>query len=169
MLIVICGMVIGVVVGIVMALTDWVDFWEGVGYAFLGLLMGTLLGLLVWLPVNAIVDCCAEKTYYTVEDTDIYALQDNFATEGSFFLGSGHIDDELKYFYVKQTDVGYTVCNVDADKSYIQYTSDRCHVVKQSYTFNSQAARLFAVPSGERYIFYIPEGSIVNTYSIDLR
>jgi hypothetical protein len=119
-----------------------------------------MIGLIIMMPVSAIADCCADKTWHTVEDTDIYALQDNLTTEGSFFLGSGHIDDELKYFYVKETD---------ADDSYIRYTTDRCHIERQNYTFNNDFVAAIAIPMSDRYIFHIPDGSILNNYAVDLK
>lgn len=169
MLWIILGAVIGLVFGIKIAIDNYCDFWEGVGYAVMGIILGVAIGTMVMILSSIVTDCCAEKTYYTVQDTDIHALQDNLATEGNFFLGSGHVNEELKYFYVKETDAGYTICNIDADKAYIQYTSDRCHLVRQSYTYNNWFVSLIAIPFQDRYIFYIPEGSIVTNYSIDLK
>jgi hypothetical protein len=122
--------------------------------------------------VGDCLDLAAEYDVYIdeIEDTDIYALQDNITTEGSFFLGSGHIDDELKYFYVKETDIGYTVCNVDADQSYIRYTDDRCHIEKQTCAFTNEFVNWIAFPFNDtRYIFHIPDGSIMNNYVVDLK
>lgn len=169
MLWIILGAIIGLIIGIVLAKDDWCDFWEGVGYSFLGILLGAMIGLIITLFCSIFAECGAEKTWSTVEDTNIYALQDNLTTEGSFFLGSGHINDELKYFYVKETDVGYTVCNVDADNSYIRYTTDRCHIERQTYEFTNGFVKLIAIPMSDRYIFHIPDGSILNNYAVDLK
>ena len=169
MLWIIIGAIAGLVIGIAISSNEYFTFGEGFVTTLCTMVAGVLTGLIVFLLSSCIADCCAEKTYYTVEDTDIYALQDNMTTEGRFFLGSGHIDNELKYFYVKQTDVGYTISNVDVDNAYIQYTSDRCYVEKQQGKFNNWFVRLIAEPMDVRYIFHIPEGSIINNYSIDLR
>lgn len=168
MLWVILGLIIGLIAGIVTAKESWMDFGEGVFITVMITLLGAVIGCLVLICSSAIAECGADKTHYVVEDTEIYALQDNLATEGNFFLGSGHIDEELKYFYVKQTDLGYTVCNVDADRTYIQYTTGRCHVEKRSYTFNNWFVSLIAIPMKDQYIFYIPDGSIINNYAVDL-
>lgn len=142
-------------------------------YEVLGLVVPILLicigfGSICLVFTSAICDSVADKTYHITEDTEIYALRDNIVTEGDFFLGSGNIDGELNYFYVVQTDMGYTINHMDADNVYIQYTTDRCHLETYSYTFNSKFVRLIAAPMSERYIFYIPDGSIINNYSIDL-
>lgn len=145
------------------------SFWEILGWGFLTLICATGIAVVVTIISSSIAEVDADKTYHLSEDIEIYALQDNITTDGSFFLGSGHIDDELKYFYVEKTDLGYTIKNVDADQAYIQYTSDRCHIEKQSYTFNNWFVRLIAIPLNDRYVIYIPEGSIVNNYSVDLK
>lgn len=169
MLIILLGLIIGLIVGIVISINDYCDFWEGVGITVLVTILGVMISFFIMMPVSAIADSCADKTWSTVEDSDIYALQDNLTTEGSFFLGSGHINDELKYFYVKETDVGYTVCNVDADDSYIRYTTDRCHIERQTYEFTNGFVKLIACPMSDRYIFHIPDGSILNNYAVDLK
>lgn len=142
---------------------------ECIAMGFLVLIAAVIGSILLMMFSSAAAETCADKTYHVVEDIDIYALQDNITTDGSFFLGSGHIDDELKYFYVEKTELGYTVKNIDADQAYIQYTTDRCHIEKQSYTFDNWFVRLIAEPITDRYIIYIPEGSIVNNYSVDLK
>lgn len=169
MLIIFIGLIIGFIVGFVYSLNNCWSFWEGVGTTILITILGMAIGAVLMTFSSAIANSCADKTWTTVEDTDIYALQDNLTTEGSFFLGSGHINDELKYFYVKETDVGYTVCNVDADDSYIRYTTDRCHIERQTYEFTNGFVKLIALPMSDRYIFHIPDGSILNNYAIDLK
>ena len=169
MLIIVLGLIIGFIVGVIYALNNCYGFWEGFGTTILITIFGVLISCIIIMPVSAIADSCADKTWNTVEDVDIYALQDNLTTEGSFFLGSGHIDNELKYFYVKETDVGYTVCNVDADDSYIRYTTDRCHIERQTYEFTNGFVKLIAFPISDRYIFHIPDGSIINNYAVDLK
>ena len=137
---------------------------------FMSFLGAMLVAFLLTLFSSAIAYSCADKTYSVAEDVEIYALQDNITTEGSFFLGSGHIDDELKYFYVEETDLGYTIKHVDADDTYIQYTDGRCHLEKHTYTYDGWFAQAVTMPLfGDRYVFYIPEGSVINNYSVDLK
>ena len=169
MLFIFLGLIIGFIAGLVYSLNNCWGFWEGAGTTILITILGIIISLFIMMPVSAIADSCVDKTWSTVEDVDIYALQDNLTTEGSFFLGSGHINDELKYFYVKETDVGYTVCNVDADDSYIRYTTDRCHIERQTYEFTNAFVAAIAIPMSDRYIFHIPDGSILNNYAVDLK
>lgn len=166
----ILALIVGVVFGIRVSVNNGNTFWEGVGKSILFIFLFSLIAMTGFMLSSTIADCCADRTYYTVEDVDVYALQDSVTTEGRFYLSSGHIDNELKYFYVKQSDVGYTIDNVDADKSYIRYTSDRCHIETQKYKFNNKFIQVIAAPmEPERHIIYIPDGSVINNYAIDLR
>ena len=148
----------------------WCWTWgEIIGYGSLAFLMSIICAFMVLVLSSAVAEVEAQKTYHIAEDVDIYALQDNVTTEGSFFLGSGNVDGEFNYFYVEKTELGYTVKDIDADQAYIQYTSDRCHIERQTYTFDNWFVNLIAVPLSDRYIIYIPEGSILNNYSVDLK
>lgn len=169
MLWIILGAIIGIVIGIYLTSDAWMELWERVIMTFLLALLCSTLGVLFAMFSGVFADICADKTYHVVEDIEIYALQDNITTEGSFFLGSGHVDDELKYFYVEETELGYVVNNVDADNAYIKYTTDRYHLERLSYTFDNWFVRLIAFPMNNRYVFYIPDGSIINNYTVDLK
>lgn len=143
----------------------WLD-WGDVTFA---LLAGFMIVVMVTLFSSAICDEVCDKTWYTSSDVEIYALQDNITTEGRFFLGTGQVDGNLKYFYVEDTEFGYTVRDVDADNTYIKNTDGKCHLETQSYEFDNWFVRLIAMPMRERRIFYIPEGSILQNYNIDLQ
>ena len=148
----------------------WCLSWgEIFGFGFIAFIVAMLCAFLLTTLSGAIADECAAKTYSVAEDVDIYALQDNITNGGSFFLGSGHVDNELKYFYVTETELGYTINSIDADDVYIKYTTDRCHVEKHTYTFDNWFVRCIAIPMTERYVFYIPEGSVINNYAVDLK
>ena len=147
---------------------DDYSWGEVVGLGFLSLIGSIMLALLLSIISGCIADTCADKTYSVAEDIEIYALRDNVTTEGKFFLGSGNVDGELKYFYVVETEFGYTVNDIDADNVYIKYTTGKCHLEKHTYTFDNSFVRSIAMPIGKRYVFYIPEGSVINDYAIDL-
>ena len=147
---------------------NWSDWGDVIMTFFGSLLSGFGILMIVLIISSAVCDATCDKTWYTYEDTKIYALQDNVSEEGRFFLGSGQVKGKLKYFYVEETDVGYTIRDVVSDNTYIQYTDGECHMEKQSYEFNHWFAKLIAVPLSSRQIFYIPEGSIVQNYTIDL-
>lgn len=162
-----------IVLSIIIIIHNIRYYYDGIGD---GIFMSGLIviAMLVgsFLPIiasSAIAEVEADKTYYLVDDTDIYALQDNVGSSGTFFLGSGRIEDKAKYFYVVETDFGYAIRDVDVDGSYIKYTDDRCHIETYSYEFTNPVVKWFAIPMNNRYIFYIPEGSIINNYNMDLK
>lgn len=143
--------------------------FEIFGWSVTWFIVSLLCSALACAVFSEIADSAASKTYFITEDVDIYAIQDNLTTEGNFFIGSGDVDDELKYFYVEKTEFGYSVTNVDADNTYIQYTTDRCHLERYTYTFDNWFVRLIAFPCSTRHVFYVPEGSIINNYTVDLK
>ena len=165
--------ILGVVGAIVYSIYQWADgyfdFGEAVLNAFLITALIFMVIVLVSMVSSYICDDICDKEWYVSEDTNIYALQDNVSAQGRFFLGSGHVDGKLKYFYVEETELGYAVRNVGADNTYIRYTNGECHMETLSYEFTNDFVRLIAVPVGVRYVFYIPEGSIVQNYTIDLQ
>ena len=133
-----------------------------------------LAGILVWLLIGALSLCGSEpvsKTPLEDEAIEIYALADGNLTEGhGSFLGSGHIDEELKYTFVKKDAFGYTVEQVDADACYVKYTDDIPRAVPIEERYNG----FIKFWTGDNvaksgYIFYLPEGSIIEQYNIDLK
>lgn len=161
--------VVGITVYTICDCDRWSDFSDVMLAFFSSAVLGFMILVLTILLSSGICHISCDKTWYTSSDVEIHALQDNITTEGSFFLGSGQVDGNLKYFYVEDTEFGYTIRDVDADNTYIKYTDGECHMETQSYEFDNWFVRLIAVPMTERRIFYIPEGSILQNYNIDLR
>jgi uncharacterized membrane protein len=149
--------------------TGYYDGGEFVVASLIVIMWAVALVILFVTISSAVCDATCDKTWYTYDDTKIYALQDDVLEQGRFFLGSGYIDSRLKYFYVEDTEIGYVIRNVNADNTYIQYTDGEYHMETQSYKFNHWLPKLIAIPFSARQIFYIPEGSIVQNYTIDLQ
>ena len=165
-------------VAIAVGLGIWYLYEELYGFDFGAAALITplcaLAGLLVWLLIGALAFATAEpssKTLLESEAIEIYALADGNLVEGhSSFLGNGHIDEELKYTFVKKDDFGYTVKQVDADTCYIKYTNSTPKAVPIEEHYNG----FIKFWTGDNvaktgYIFYLPEGSIIEQYNIDLK
>lgn len=133
-----------------------------------------LAGLLVWLMIGALTLAASTPTSMTpLEDEaiEIYALADGNLTEGhGSFLGSGHIDEELKYTFVKKDAFGYTVKQVDADVCYVKYTNGTPKAVPIEERYGGWVKFWTGDNVAKTgYIFYLPEGSIIEQYNIDLK
>lgn len=140
-------------------------------------LCAALVAMLIAIMVGGIASCCDAKIEQTNETrTELIALQDNFGTNGIYYLHRAYIDEELQYSYLYNVE-GKGICSgrVEADETYVNYIAEgeRPYLVKHEYNFANPIIRFI---SGDffgpfvDYSLYIPEGSITveNQYEIDL-
>ena len=134
------------------------------GIIFAGLL--ALLGMFL-AKINGVNK---EYNYNLEENIKIIALQDTSAIHGRKFILSGYIDEEMYYNYM--ADLGnnsYKMDRIKADDTTIRY-SDNPHI--ETYVsdgFKNEKDYAWCLPIDYRYsVIYIPEGSIINEYEIDL-
>lgn len=128
-------------------------------------------------------------TYGATQHIKIAALNLGGAASGSFFLGSGVIDQHAEYYYMENTDKGYQLQSTNADQNtYIKeiQSGDTPHLditdvnEKTKFTepevafwfdpitmFQSMTDNL--LPDGQMYTFYVPKGSVVQNYKVDLQ
>lgn len=140
---------------------------------FLGL-FGGVIGLIIVFPINMkftdrpLEDC---QITYSDEKIELIALKDNFQTEGATFLFSATIDDELKYTYVYETDMGITIESLKADECYIKYIDGNETPYIQKWVVSHPCKfmdKMFFL-SYDRYTIYLPEGSVIEeVYNIDI-
>ena len=126
--------------------------------------------------------CKTIEKIYTVETRQLVAVQDNVGIQGKFFLGCGEINSDVVYFvyYYKTADGIIKFDKILADQIEIieEDRSDgvmekrlktRRRVLKDKKFFS----RLFFIDIGAsitvHYRFYIPKGSVITNYRLDLR
>ena len=170
------GLILCIVIAIVAAV--WISYEMYYGFDAFGIVLMSLFfslaAFLIWLLVGAISLFGSEpvsKTPLEYEAIEIYALADGNLTEGhGSFLGSGHINEELKYTFVKKDAFGYTIEQVDADTCYVKYTNDTPRAVPVEERYDGWV-KFWTGESVAKtgYIFYLPEGSIIEQYNIDLK
>ena len=164
------GLIILLIIALVIAIYVGISSWDGGLDGVLTFLLGSLLAFLLWIIIGGI--CIANpvetKPHYD-QKIEVYALADAHLGEGNFYLGRGQIDEELTYTFVKKGEYGYTVEQVKAEKSYVEYTSEQPYAVPIIKKY-SGFTKFWCGDSEERigYIFYLPEGSITDGYNIDL-
>lgn len=151
------------------------------GDSFLeALFQGCLVGFLtfficIFLIMGTSAVACSDETNKKVgteETIEIVAIADGNHVSGALgFLGSGVIDDELKYTYMySRNGYGLTIEQVPADNSYIIYTNTVPKVTKKTYTFAKQSTCLWALPMwDDEYFFELPENSVILDYRVDLQ
>jgi len=140
----------------------------------LGTLMGIAVGVIVDVTIGSIIGRFLPTQYVITRTTPIVALNDNSATNGSFFLGCGKIGEKTVYKYVINTSHGKQVKELEEDKNYSIYIKeykDSPKIEYQSLDFINQKYYWFAFPPscGKQIVtFYVPECSVTNEFNIDL-
>lgn len=149
---------------------DWLDFFNVTVISFLVSIL--LVGCIPLYVVSAICTGCAEMDYKLTETIEITALNDNSAVSGHFYLGSGYVDEDMKYYFIEETEKGKHMDSVDADYSYIIESNNenpRIEVYSPEFK-NNKVLRWFATElAADEYRIYIPENSITTEFSVDLQ
>lgn len=101
---------------------------------------------------------------YAVEK--LVALNDNNMMNGRFYVRSGYIESDLWYQYIYESQSGgYKTNKIKADSATIFYDDDNYRVEWYERT----KRWLYWSETDICHKIYIPEGSLTNTYSIDLQ
>lgn len=139
---------------------------------WIALLIGSAAFVFITILISSAV-IYNNKTNYIYEKTnttEIVALNDSTGVSGRIgFLGSGYVSEDLYYYYMKNTSKGYKASKIRADATYVKYSEDP-HIEIYSVTgFKNKLYYLIGVPFTDcYYIAYVPEGSIIENYRIDL-
>lgn len=145
------------------SVAKWVMFiLLGVLLGFFGLLFGGLIAAGIgYFPAQNFTE---DKTISLV------ALQDNSTIYGSFFLGSGSINQEQKYFYMKKVGSGFKQDSISADDVIVFEDDSEPRLVTYESDFVNPWWFIIGLPSQSKDSeIHIPEGSILKDYKIDLQ
>lgn len=175
--------IVGIIIGLYKCGWDDLDnFFNNIGRAFVGFFVGGFVGILVGALLALLVGTIL-KNYHPediVENVEgveyISTLQDNYGVSGSFFLGSGSIDGEMKYaYYVSDTVqtspkivVDYSLELIDTDIVTVRFINDSTiipHIAKIRKNYYSN----WAMWSNIYRVIYVPKGTIRNEFKLDAR
>jgi hypothetical protein len=106
---------------------------------------------------------------YKETTTPIVALEDNISSGGTFFLGTGSTKNSIRYYYMIKTERGYKLQDVSASEAYIKYDAEPRIVIGNGCGFKHWYNYIWALPVHTHYTIYVPEGTILNNYNIDLK
>ena len=170
---------IGIIGGFLFGLINDGDLCLG----FLGSVAGFLFAVLISMIVcGLIIPFAADAVGAThsiekVEVTPLYALKDNSNLSGTFFLGSGSVNETDYYYYiVREEGKGYCVQKKAINNyTYLDYlSSEDCEYDEPCLAYyydewDNKILRFFAWSPANWHTFYVPEGSIIeNYYEVDL-
>lgn len=143
--------------------------FDDIGLTCALMLLGLLLGGMIGMGLSCILptELTEQKSVVTIE-----CLQDNNGIKGRMYLGSGYINSEMKYCFYYNYRGGYKLCQLSPDNVLIKYSKEkpRCEtytVVKSKAWYNkfSQSCS----EGRERFVIYVPKGSVQNNYSLDAK
>lgn len=140
---------------------------------FVGPIIGFFIGAMVMATGNFILSTLPEDTR-VIEicgDENLIALKDNFQVNGTAFIFTSVVDENLKYSFLYETDMGIKSYSVNADNSYIKYinANETPHVQHWKEVSANKLFNWLFMPGASHWTFYLPEGSVIeNTYEVDL-
>ena len=110
-----------------------------------------------------------DEITYTETVTPIVALEDGHSSDDVFFLGSGCINDNLYYYYVTEDSRGYMVKKIKTSEAYVRYDETPRIETLTGRGFKHWYNYIWALPSKTFTTIYVPEGTILNNFNIDLK
>lgn len=165
--------IVCLIICVILEYRNWGSWGGWMGALGTGTLWAILLSMIICGAAALISDFGIPRNG-PVEVTDtieLVAMKDNLGVEGYHNLFSGHVDDELKYFYVYEDEKGRTTGSVRADNSYIKYIdADETPYMEKCQRGNkSEFINVVFLSYETYYVFYLPEGSVIaDYYQVDL-
>lgn len=125
--------------------------------------------VMLTLCVSGVVSGSSASVRVIVDEQAIYSLSDTSVSEGGFLLGSGYVDEELKYRYFVKSGSGLKFNEVSADSVVIAF-DDEPRLVKYENKFKNKALSnwFWCLKSSEK-VLYIPENTVFSDINIDLK
>ncbi len=125
------------------------------------------IGSLLSIPVMLMLPM---EMYKEKSVLQIASMKDNMGMNGSFFLGSGQIKDEMKYVFYVEENGTYKLEMVKYDYAVIKYTTSKPRVIVYQNMPTEAFYNYFGFDSecfDKHYVFEIPQGSIKNNFTLD--
>ena len=134
----------------------------GLGLAFFKGILALAVSLCLVMVMVGITSTVVPTHYDIVWQRGLVSLQGKQSMQGEFTLGTGQIDEKLKYYYFYPTDSGYKLESVNASKSTLSYSGNP-NIKKLQQEFDSNLIKLIISPiawNSSKYHIEIPKGSI---------
>lgn len=156
------------------SLADWgFDFKETIGIPLSILILGIFISCIPLIIGVDIADCSSQVPLDEPPvETELIALKDGSAASGSFFLGTGSIDEKLYYYYLEETPKGIQSKKLAAgDNVYLHYTVENTPPTLKTIKTRPESDFIYFLGSWltfEEYHFYVPHSAVTNEVMIDL-
>ena len=150
----------------------WGDWTTDIPLGFLfTLLGGTIGGLIAMIAMIGVWEAEPVIDYTLVDTQEIYALEDNIISPHTHYVSSGVRDGEAAYFYIIDDEWGRQVLSKNTDNSFIKYDNEgKPRVETYDAKYHNPIVRVIAlIGPSDRYRFIIPEGTVTENISVDLK
>lgn len=141
---------------------SWNDWQDIALLSFINLLISFLISFIIALIIPTHTQI--EKSTFELE-----SLQDGSRINGQFFLGSGYINEKMKYSFYISEENGYKLYSIDADNAHVKYTTKKPKLEMFEEVVNDDFINNFSIAMDLKtsYIIYVPQGSILQNYVLD--
>lgn len=147
----------------------YLSFWGDV----CDFLLGGFIGLLVGIVICSIFAGVGVSDNYTyTQPITISAIQDNASSKGEFYLRGGYVEGDLSYsFCYGDPENGFQIKTVSAEKCVVKFTDKEPYFQQKEQLTNWFGKFLYSTDKFtlEEYVIYIPEGTMINDFKIDLQ
>lgn len=126
------------------------------------------IGLIVAGALPSEERTVVRRTYY------LQSIQDNSNTEGTFFLGCGSVDEEMKYTFYYKTNKGFKIKQIPCKEATIIHKEvnkkPRAELVINKRKDDNTIMDYFSIVIDRpNYNIYVPKGTIKNNYNLDAK
>ncbi len=165
-----------IIVAFVFGIVALFDEYNDLGLKIILLLISPVIGFMIGIFLMLIISCAVslfakQETVFDYQE-NLYTIQDNITTNGNFFLGTGRINDNLKFYYATKDDKGIQIKTLINDSN-VRIIEDDEKVIKYYKPIYSSEIikKLFTEPmiSDYQIELHIPKSSVIMDYNIDLK
>lgn len=135
---------------------------ESFGWSF-GFLAGAIL---LSFMFNGVFSAIPEQKSSS-KFTQLEVLNDSSTVGGTFFLGSGVVDENPSFYFYERSGDFYDYRVIEAERARIKITDGEPKLETITYESGNRWISMFPATSKPTYIFHIPEGSIRTDYVLD--
>jgi len=125
----------------------------------------SILGVIVALLIPSVTETDIQKI-------SLMNLNDGSSMHGSFFLGSGTIDEKMQYTYYYEDNGYYKLGQVECSKALIKYNEgDPFLEIHRKKLIKGPVINYFSLVKNTpiKIVFNIPEGSIKSNFHLDAK
>lgn len=138
---------------------------------FLGFTVGLTIGVIISATLSMILPSTTkiEKKF----EVELVSFNDRIANiSGNFFLGIGSIENEdYYYFYYKYNENVFKLNKILCNNASLSYTNEQPVLIGYKETeFGKGIFKYLTLPKSDNiYRFYVPKGTVKNSFNADLK